>query len=515
MKVLEEVKYFRKDAIYEQYTKILFQWKDYDKITRQKMIEGILDVYQDYHNIIDICMTRELKFLKMYLEKNPHYKDKKYEWERNILKKKFLLTPSHKEFNDIEIYEELYDNIKLAVSKVNWKEAKEKDRINEFLVSYCKVQGSCLAYALAQIGSQMLDVDETTITQHIFRNRLFRYYVWLYDEEIEGLGEQTIASYDDYWDVLEELKVARKEQGGAASFSLSLKDYQTLFYNDFNINNPKIKKFYRTLLELPCYHLPVIQRVQEYALLNKERDSLKESIARIPILKNYDLTEFFKELEEAMDEMPSGALNGMTPKEAIAYKQEEQRIEEEKQKNYTPQQNACLNQNDAKLFYKIYFALLDYTNQLYKIEPHVKIYQQTGINPYQIADIVDKFWEEKEKIIPQFEKDNLYKFHQEELQLAKEFKKGIRDFFMIARFEKEYTAFLTGDRVYMVKGINANLDEIISYQDLPAPVVTSLVSFKNTLVYDGMLYTYPIQLGGGIVKQVEKDYNALMKYYHL
>ena len=30
-----------------------------------------------------------------------------------------------------------------------------------------------------------------------------------------------------------------------------------------------------------------------------------------------------------------------------------------------------------------------------------------------------------------------------------------------------------------------------------------------------MLYTYPIQLGGGIVKQVEKDYNALMKYYHL
>ena len=86
---------------------------------------------------------------------------------------------------------------------------------------------------------------------------------------------------------------------------------------------------------------------------------------------------------------------------------------------------------------------------------------------------------------------------------------------MIARFEKEYTAFLTGDRVYMVKGINANLDEIISYQDLPAPVVTSLVSFKNTLVYDGMLYTYPIQLGGGIVKQVEKDYNALMKYYHL
>lgn len=515
MKVLEEVKYFRKEALHEKYTKIVHHWKDYDKITRQKMMEAILAVYNDYHNIIDICTTRELKFLKMYLEKDPHYKAQKYEWERETLKKKFLITIDYKDSSEIEIYEELYDNIQLAISKVNWKEVKEKDRINEFLVSFCKVQGSILAYALLQIGSQVLNVDENTLTDHIFSNRVFRYYVWIYDEEIEGLGEQTIASYDDYWDVLEELDVARKEQGRAASFNLSLKDYQTLFYHDFNMNNPKIKTFYHSLTKLPCYYPSIIPHIQKYALLNRERNSLKDAIRNIYSLRNYDLTNFFRELDEAMDEMPSGALNGMTPNELKVHEQEEQRIKEEKEKQYILQRNACLSQKDAKLFYKIYFALLDYTNQLYKIDSLVKIYQQTGINPYQIADIVEKFWEKKEEIIPQFEKDNPYKFNQEELQLAKEFQKGIRNLFMIAQFEKEYTAFLAEDRVYMVKGINANLDEIISYQDLPYPVITSLVSFKDTLVYDGMLYTYSIKLGAGIMKQIEKDYNTSMKYYHL
>lgn len=37
---------------------------------------------------------------------------------------------------------------------------------------------------------------------------------------------------------------------------------------------------------------------------------------------------------------------------------------------------------------------------------------------------------------------------------------------MLAKFEKEYSALLTDDYVYMVKGLNSNLDEIFSYKDL-------------------------------------------------
>lgn len=37
---------------------------------------------------------------------------------------------------------------------------------------------------------------------------------------------------------------------------------------------------------------------------------------------------------------------------------------------------------------------------------------------------------------------------------------------MLAKFEKEYSALLTDDYVYMVKGLNSNLDKIFSYKDL-------------------------------------------------
>lgn len=41
------------------------------------------------------------------------------------------------------------------------------------------------------------------------------------------------------------------------------------------------------------------------------------------------------------------------------------------------QTNACLSKKDAYTYYKLYFALLEYTNDLYKISDKVKkIYKQ-------------------------------------------------------------------------------------------------------------------------------------------
>ena len=71
------------------------------------------------------------------------------------------------------------------------------------------------------------------------------------------------------------------------------------------------------------------------------------------------------------------------------------------------------------------------------------------------------------------------------------------------------------NKVYMIKGVNANLDEIISYQNLPAPVMTAIIPFKNYLVYDGFLNLFRVKLGDGFTKTVAEDYAKAMKYYHL
>ena len=55
MKMFEEIKDFRKEYVYEQYTRIVEDFKEYDKITKTKMLEAIYKVYEDSYNIIDIC----------------------------------------------------------------------------------------------------------------------------------------------------------------------------------------------------------------------------------------------------------------------------------------------------------------------------------------------------------------------------------------------------------------------------------------------------------------------------
>ena len=170
---------------------------------------------------------------------------------------------------------------------------------------------------------------------------------------------------------------------------------------------------------------------------------------------------------------------------------------------------------DAKLFYKIYFALLEFTNNKYIINPYIKIYNRNGINPYEIRDIVDMFWKNKDILTLEFCLANPYKFNKEELQLAAEFKKGFRDMFIVVKYEEEYTAIMNKDKVYMIKGINDNIDNVISYKDLPYPTYTSLIPFKNVLIYDGMFLGLDVNMGISFDKIIEEEYKNCMKYYHL
>ena len=88
------------------------------------MIREIYKVYENYHNIIDICTVRELKFLKLYFDNNLEYKSDKYIWEKKTLREKFVLEIEYPD--DVIIYEEICDNLKLAINNVNWESLKKK-----------------------------------------------------------------------------------------------------------------------------------------------------------------------------------------------------------------------------------------------------------------------------------------------------------------------------------------------------------------------------------------------------
>ena len=87
--------------------------------------------------------------------------------------------------------------------------------------------------------------------------------------------------------------------------------------------------------------------------------------------------------------------------------------------------------------------------------------------------------------------------------------------FIISKYELEYTAFMERDRIYMVKGLNDNIDNIIPYNKLPHVVMTSVIPFKKVLVYDGMLLELSIKMGNEFDELIDNEYNSMMKYYHL
>lgn len=329
MKMYERIKVYGKDFVYDQYTRIVENFKEYEKISKPKMLAAIYDVYSDYNNIIDICTVRELKYLKMVINtkitiedvlkdaqnNKIEYLDHKYDWERETLSKKFLIDYDY--YGTTLIPEEILDQVKEAVKHVKWNERKKIDSLNEILVSYCKMQGLALLTTVTSFASRLTGIKEEVIWNHMLNNKLFNYYVLLITKDYENLGKNIpVAVYQDYYPILDELEEQRRKQGIAGNKEIDIKVYRTLFYNDFDIKNSKIKKFLDELEKLPFFGFSALEIVRDFAMLNIDRKQLKNSIANVPALQYEDLTYFFKIMDEAMDEMPSGALNGFTPNEA-------------------------------------------------------------------------------------------------------------------------------------------------------------------------------------------------------
>lgn len=324
-KMFERIKLYKKEFVHDQYARIVEPFKDYEKITSVKMLEAIYKVYEDYNNIIDICTVRELKYIKMVLDKKVPMEElleDKYDWERRTLHCKFLVET---DLDDrVFIPDEIIDKVKEAIKNVDWKKAQKLNDINEILVSYCKIQASSLLNVVCLFGAMMFSIPEKDIINHVLNNKVFKYYVMLYPQNIEGLGDNIwIALYQDYYGIKEQIDEERIKQGLGGELPLDKKEYKTLFYNNFDINNKKIKKLIDEIKKLPFFWYSTLDKIREFAVLNIDRKPLKDSISNVPSLKDYDLTNFFKVLDEAMDEMRSGVLNGFTPNEAKKIKIEE------------------------------------------------------------------------------------------------------------------------------------------------------------------------------------------------
>jgi hypothetical protein len=85
------------------------------------------------------------------------------------------------------------------------------------------------------------------------------------------------------------------------------------------------------------------------------------------------------------------------------------------------------------------------------------------------------------------------------------------DDFYILRHLKENTILLTGNeqKLYGVVGISSGLDEFFLEQALPILIKTTLLPFKNQIVYDGFFTYHNISFGGNIRRRLKQAYTEI------
>ncbi len=508
MKMLDSIKNISKDTVYDLYFRCVFDAKPYKKVTNEDMVKEVYKRYEDTEYLSYLLTEREVNYLKRLVNGEKDVDNIKYVWEQEQLVYKFLLI------DPLTIPEEATNIVQNLLKEYDPQKYKSDEYMASFLIGFCKAHGIVLEEVLIGLGTHAFKLKEDIVRSFIYGSPLFNFYVGRYKEKNKN-SELKSLIYLDYEDYMDELEKAREKYAIGGVMKFDIRDYQSMFYNYFNMEKPAIKKFYNELIKLPFYRM-VARDINICVLLNEDREDIKKSIREAKPSEIKDLNKFFKLMDEAMNEMISGALGGYTFNEYIEKMGMKAKIEIDRLANPSFQKNASLSEEDADLFYKLYFALLEYTNNKYNIKPKLKIYKKEGLDPHKLTDIIDKLFENKNEIITEFCKDNPYKFSEEELEIIKEFKRGMRDIFVIGKLGEEYAYFIYLDKIYMVKGLRANFDEIFSSSSLPMAVMTSILPFKGNIVFDGIIMEYNINLGNGdFMEIVRESCEDFPKYYKL
>lgn len=500
MKLKDEFVKLPKYEAYDMYEKIVYNVKDYDDITRSKMLNEILKQYELENYMYHICTTRELEFLSQFQNKKLKPNEiKKYKWEIETLNRKGIFSAT-----TYAIFEEQKENVKRTITEYQKnKIRKEKnDDLILLIIGVVRTNAEILVKALNSMISGIYNIDSKDLDR-LYGNPLIHFYCSFKYEYVESLkSEEEVIYYRDYWFMLDVLFTARKEFGIAGSMQVDIRDYYDMFYYGYPIKKESVQKM---LSMMKRGMLSVFETTIERARVLNYREPLN-------LMLNGKL---LKIVYDALDDTPCAAMNGFTPNEYQKERNKEEIIMQEFPR--IPQNNARLCKNAADEFYKLYFAVLDYTNKKYNINPDIrKIYKQEGLDVRDLSPINDYLWKNK-SIIDEFISLNPNNMTKEELDIISGFKSAVTsDKFVITGFEREYTEFLSDDgKIYMVKGIRSNFDELIAKEDIPVIVSTTLLMFKDNIVYNSFFSHIDIKFGNDVKEYILEEYNKAMKYYHL
>lgn len=70
-------------------------------------------------------------------------------------------------------------------------------------------------------------------------------------------------------------------------------------------------------------------------------------------------------------------------------------------------------------------------------------------------------------------------------------------------------------KLYMVKGLRNNIDKVVSREIIPTLISTTLIMFKDTIVYCGMFKSADLKYDNMIIEAILHEASNAITYYHL
>ena len=169
-----------------------------------------------------------------------------------------------------------------------------------------------------------------------------------------------------------------------------------------------------------------------------------------------------------------------------------------------------LKSEDAGLFYELFLPLLDYVNENYHLIAEPIRFTGESVDPRDAAEVSHFLWERTWIIDDYLTGSDL----PEECQnILSSWKRCISGTFIIERHLKKGSIFISSENnaVYLVNGIIDSWEEMFSGVPTPIIVKTTLLPFRDVIISDGLVSSFPIRFGRNSTAEFKESYMLAKK----
>ena len=485
--------FYSKEEVYEVYSRLILDEEAYTKITKTKMVDEIIEYYNalgsdEFHSLIS---NEERKMLTDALKGAVKITSVESQEVIFKLRNKFLLFLDNDSWSIPEPIKNSIENL-IKIPAPDWFE--RIDFMNQLVVGILKVHAILVDEELAVMVQSYLklnnfDVEMDEIFEY-FEDSIYLRFELDYIEHPQI--EETLICSNIYQEELDEIipNIKKFETPNKYCNPQTYLNFSKYGYE----NNNEMKAFNEMLNEyFSDDQVRIYRQLFMKSIATLDTSEGMEELMKATESDEKTLSIDLSIIKHAYDSMPTPSLGGRSLEEYYGG---------EKAKIPTKRESAParLSDKECDLFYDVYFALLEYTNDKYQVEPELfEIYQQLHMPQDKMINIRNYVYEHR-NVIDEFVADNKYNFDSEKLKLVEDFKYAINDTVFIAKYHKEYAIVLHGDDAYAVKGLRGSIQEILP--DVPIPVRMTIMPFKGKIVFDGLIESGPIKVGGNMKKMI-------------